>query len=79
MIGVIKEIKVIRQRVMKATVLRKTFFKERTSGRRSVDEDSAMCIVWGEPGDEPPRQKEQQVRSWAFLKHKSKDRVPGFL
>lgn len=66
MIGVIKEAKVIRQRVMKATVLRKRFLKERTSGRRSVDEDPAMHIVWGEPGEEPPKQREQQVQKLGF-------------
>lgn len=66
MIGVIKEIKVIKQRVMKATVLRKRFFKERTSGRRSVAKDSAVCIVRGEPGEEPPRQREQQVQKLGF-------------
>ena len=31
-----------------------------------------MCIVWGEPGEEPPRQREQQVQrphkcAWCVL------------
>lgn len=66
MIGVLKEIKVIKQRVMEATVLRKIFFKERTSGRRPVDEDSAKCVVWGKPGEELPRQREQPVPKSGF-------------
>lgn len=76
MIGVLKEIKVIRPRVMEATVLRKIFFKERTSGRRPVDEDSAKCVVWGKPGEELPRQREQQVQKLGFCEQ---GRVVGIM
>ena len=55
-----KEIKVMEQRVMGASVLRKRLFKETTPGQRPAGEDSAMCGVWGEPGEGPPRQRRRQ-------------------
>lgn len=60
MISVTKEIKVMEQRVMGASAPRKRLFKETPLGRDLAGEDSAMCGVRGEPGEEPPRQRGRQ-------------------
>ena len=39
-----------------------------------------QCVSYGESQEKShPSRGSSKYRSWAFLKHGSKDRVPGFL
>lgn len=47
---------------MGASVLRKKLFKKMTCGLRPAGKEPALCGVWGQPGEELPRPREQQVQ-----------------
>lgn len=47
----------MKQSMMGSSVLRKGLFKEIPSGPRPAGKEPALCGVWGEPGEEVPRQR----------------------
>lgn len=67
------EIKVMEQRVMGASALRKRLFKETPLGRDLQGRTQRFVVCGESQGKSHPGRGGGKDRSWAFLKHRSKE------